>query len=116
SNPLDSTSHETTPPPRTQTVPARDVFRNVQAAMRPLIAGIQTQEQRNMNETRRDQIMDPPAISYNGRPPTARITNAREDRQRGGGASSSRNIQPETYKCSLCHQEGHNRTNCPLQL
>ncbi|KAJ7306950.1 hypothetical protein DFH08DRAFT_918535 [Mycena albidolilacea] len=45
SNPLDSTSHETTPPPQTQTVPARDVFHNVQAAIRPLIAGIQTREQ-----------------------------------------------------------------------
>ncbi|KAJ7205782.1 hypothetical protein GGX14DRAFT_397480 [Mycena pura] len=45
SNPLDSTSHETTPPPRTQTIPGRDVFHNVQAAIRPLIAGIQTREQ-----------------------------------------------------------------------
>ncbi|KAJ7832354.1 hypothetical protein B0H14DRAFT_2364768 [Mycena olivaceomarginata] len=45
SNPLDSTSHESTPPPATQTVPARDVFHNVQAAIRPLIAGIQTREQ-----------------------------------------------------------------------
>ncbi|KAJ7790038.1 hypothetical protein B0H14DRAFT_3571305 [Mycena olivaceomarginata] len=45
SNPLDNTSHETTPPPRTQTVPARDVFHNVQAAIRPLIAGIQPREQ-----------------------------------------------------------------------
>lgn len=45
SNPLDSTSQETTPPPQTQTVPARDVFHNVQAAIRPLIAGIQTREQ-----------------------------------------------------------------------
>jgi hypothetical protein len=45
SNPIDNTSHDTTPPPRTQTVPARDVFHNVQAAIRPLIAGIQTREQ-----------------------------------------------------------------------
>jgi hypothetical protein len=45
SNPLDNTSHETTPPPRTQTIPARDVLHNVQAAIRPLIAGIQTREQ-----------------------------------------------------------------------
>ncbi|KAJ7821487.1 hypothetical protein B0H13DRAFT_1920679 [Mycena leptocephala] len=44
SNPLDNTSHETTPPPRTQTIPARDVLHNVQAAIRPLIAGIQTRE------------------------------------------------------------------------
>ncbi|KAJ6566610.1 hypothetical protein B0H19DRAFT_1257811 [Mycena capillaripes] len=45
SNPLDSTSHDTTPPPRTQTPPAHDVFHNVQSAIHPLIAGIQTQEQ-----------------------------------------------------------------------
>ncbi|KAJ6584253.1 hypothetical protein B0H10DRAFT_2234545 [Mycena sp. CBHHK59/15] len=60
----------------TQTVPARDVFHNVQAAIRPLIAGIQTREQvseliqnledlhqRNADEARRERIMDPPAIS-----------------------------------------------------
>ncbi|KAJ7208120.1 hypothetical protein B0H12DRAFT_1279602, partial [Mycena haematopus] len=97
SNPLDSTSHDVTPPPRTQTVPARDVFHNVQAAIRPLIANIQTREQvtdliqslqdlhqRNVNEARNEQIIDPPAISHKGRPRTARITNAREGRQRGG--------------------------------
>ncbi|KAJ7112254.1 hypothetical protein C8R44DRAFT_632164, partial [Mycena epipterygia] len=144
SNPLDSTSHETTPPPRTQTVPARDVFHNVQAAIRPLIAGIQTREQvhdliqsleelhqRNADESRRERIMDPPVISHKGRPRTTRITNAREGRQRGRGAASTGRTQPaaepiststskrsrvgRTYKCSLCHKEGHNRAKCPLQ-
>ncbi|KAJ7128294.1 hypothetical protein C8R46DRAFT_1015544, partial [Mycena filopes] len=79
SNPLDSTSHETTPPPRTQTVPAREVFHNVQAALRPLMAGVQTREQvadlvhglqdlhqRNMDEVRREQIVDAPVISHKG--------------------------------------------------
>ncbi|KAJ7858552.1 hypothetical protein B0H13DRAFT_2571422 [Mycena leptocephala] len=72
SNPLDKASHETTPPPRTQTIPARDVLHNVQAAIRPLIAGIQTREQvselihslrdlhqRNINETHSERITDP---------------------------------------------------------
>ncbi|KAJ6621923.1 hypothetical protein B0H10DRAFT_1788894, partial [Mycena sp. CBHHK59/15] len=133
SNPLDTTSHETTPPPSTQTVPARDVFHNVQAAIRPLIAGIQTREQvseliqnledlhqRNADEARRERIMDPPAISKKGRPRTSRITNSREGRQRGGGAGNSSRTRTrtdsETYKCALCRQEGHNRSKCPLQL
>ncbi|KAJ7112520.1 hypothetical protein C8R44DRAFT_590017, partial [Mycena epipterygia] len=87
--------------PRTQTVPARDVFHNVQAASRPLIAGIHTREQvynliqsleelhqRNADESRHERIMDPPVISHKGRPRTTRITNAREGRQHGGGAAS----------------------------
>ncbi|KAJ7767557.1 hypothetical protein B0H14DRAFT_2255965, partial [Mycena olivaceomarginata] len=36
---------QATPPPCTQTVPSCDVFHNVQAAIHPLIAGIQTREQ-----------------------------------------------------------------------
>ncbi|KAJ7181501.1 hypothetical protein C8R43DRAFT_869384, partial [Mycena crocata] len=91
-----------TPPPRTQTVPARDVFHNVQAAIRPLIAGIQTREQvsdliqslqdlrqRNIDETRPDTIIDPPVTAHKGRPRT-RLTNAREGRQRGGGTLNIR--------------------------
>ncbi|KAJ7163199.1 hypothetical protein C8R46DRAFT_903798, partial [Mycena filopes] len=147
SNPLDTTSHETTPPPRTQTVPAREVFHNVQAALRPLMAGVQTREQvadlvhglqdlhqRNMDEVRREQIMDPPVIPHKGRPRTARLTNAREGRQRGGGTSSAPRTQGEptrldsgesspkrsrvgrAYKCSLCREEGHNRSRCPLAM
>ncbi|KAJ7300393.1 hypothetical protein DFH08DRAFT_725364 [Mycena albidolilacea] len=141
SNPLDSTSHETTPPPQTQTVPARDVFHNVQAAIRPLIARIQTREQvadlldslgklQNIDETRQEQIIDPPVISHKGRPRTARLTNARMGQQSGGGvarttratmragpdpASASASRVGRTYKFSLCRQEGHNRSNCPLQ-
>jgi hypothetical protein len=45
SNPLDSTSHDATLLPRTQTLPVHNVFHNVQSAICPLIAGIQTQEQ-----------------------------------------------------------------------
>lgn len=166
SNPLDTTSHDTTPPPSTQTVPARDVFHNVQAAIRPLMAGIQTREQvselihnledlqymlnsffefivlisnsqRKVDENRRERIMDPPVINPKGRPRTTRLTNAREGRQRGGGATNKTCTQPRaesedsesqaasgpppkksrvgmTYKCALCRQEGHNRSRCPL--
>ncbi|KAK7020955.1 hypothetical protein R3P38DRAFT_2525090, partial [Favolaschia claudopus] len=45
SNPLDTTSLPATPAPRTQTLPSRDVFHNVQTAIRPLLTGIQTAEQ-----------------------------------------------------------------------
>lgn len=34
-----------TPPPPTQTLPARTVFHEAQAALRPLLTGVQTQEQ-----------------------------------------------------------------------
>ncbi|KAJ7793466.1 hypothetical protein B0H14DRAFT_2393480, partial [Mycena olivaceomarginata] len=138
SNPLDSTSHESTPPPATQTVPARDVFHNVQAAIRPLIAGIQTREQvadliHNLEgfTARQDRIINPPVISHKGRLRTARLTNAREGRHRGGGVparrptvvavedvsgpSAKKSRAGRSYKCSLCRQEGHNRAKCPLQ-
>ncbi|KAJ7674382.1 hypothetical protein B0H14DRAFT_2423844, partial [Mycena olivaceomarginata] len=114
-----------------KTVPARDVFHNVQAAIRPLIAGIQTREQvTDLIQSLEDlqYIMDPPVISHKGRPRTNRLTNAREGRQQGGGTRLSGRVQaqrtdpaPSTsrvgraYKCSLCRQEGHNRSNCPLR-
>ncbi|KAJ6501349.1 hypothetical protein DFH09DRAFT_944711 [Mycena vulgaris] len=44
-NPIDTTSHAATPPPRTQILPARVVFHNVQVAICPLLAGVQTSEQ-----------------------------------------------------------------------
>jgi hypothetical protein len=88
--------------------------------------------QRNIDETRQEQIIDPPVISHKGRPRTARLTNARMGQQRGGGvarttratmragpdpASASASRVRRTYKFSLCRQEpeGHNRSNCPLQ-
>ncbi|KAJ7843988.1 hypothetical protein B0H14DRAFT_2358831, partial [Mycena olivaceomarginata] len=127
------------PPPATQTVPARDVFHNVQAAIRPLIAGIQTREQvadlihnlEGLQYARQDRIINPPVISHKGRPRTARLTNAREGRHRGGGVparrptvvavedvsgpSAKKSRAGRSYKCSLCRQEGHNRAKCPLQ-
>ena len=45
SNSLDNTSHDTTPPPHTQTVLFREVFHNVQGAIHPLITETQTCEQ-----------------------------------------------------------------------
>ncbi|KAF8210782.1 hypothetical protein K438DRAFT_1529699, partial [Mycena galopus ATCC 62051] len=75
----------------TQTVPARDVFHNVQTAIQPLIAGIQMCEQVTdliqslENLQYQDRIMDPPVISHKGRPHTNHLKNAREGRQRGDG-------------------------------
>lgn len=45
SNPLHQPSKKITPPPPTQTVAARTVYHQMQAAIRPLLADIQTQEQ-----------------------------------------------------------------------
>ncbi|KAJ7846096.1 hypothetical protein B0H14DRAFT_2357784, partial [Mycena olivaceomarginata] len=145
SNPLDSTSHESTPPPATQTVPARDVFHNVQAAIRPLIAGIQTREQvadlihnlEGLQYSTKHRRGSPRSNhqstghSHKGRLRTARLTNAREGRHRGGGVparrptvvavedvsgpSAKKSRAGRSYKCSLCRQEGHNRAKCPLQ-
>ncbi|KAJ6597637.1 hypothetical protein DFH09DRAFT_828924, partial [Mycena vulgaris] len=78
-----------TPPPRTQTLPDRAVFHDVQAAIRPLLAGVQTSEQvddpvQSLQDLhRREQILDSPVISHKGRPGTVRLTNAREGRSQG---------------------------------
>ena len=45
SNPLDARQPETTPPPPTTTLGARTVYQEAQAALRPLLSGVQTQEQ-----------------------------------------------------------------------
>lgn len=45
SNPIDTTSHQPTPPPLTQTLPAREVYHQVQAELRPLLNSVHTQEE-----------------------------------------------------------------------
>jgi len=45
SNPIDTTSHQPTPPPHTQTLPAREVYAQVQTKVRSLLNGVHTQEQ-----------------------------------------------------------------------
>jgi hypothetical protein len=44
SNPIDSTSR-VTPPPPDRTVPACDAYHQVQVALKPLLNGLQTEEQ-----------------------------------------------------------------------
>ncbi|KAJ7906864.1 hypothetical protein B0H13DRAFT_1880177 [Mycena leptocephala] len=56
---------------------------------------LQSNSQRNVDETRRERIMDPPVINPKGRPRTTRLTNAREGRQRGGGATNKTRTQPQ---------------------
>ncbi|KAJ6569713.1 hypothetical protein DFH09DRAFT_1080440 [Mycena vulgaris] len=94
------------------------------------------------SESHREQILDPPVISHKGRPRTARLTNAREGRTRGGGVTAGidtcrrevinsladsrvnednldsgpnpkKSHSGRTYKCALCRKEGHNRSHCP---
>ncbi|KAF8871472.1 hypothetical protein CPB84DRAFT_1692184 [Gymnopilus junonius] len=105
SNPLEK-AHQTRNLPTT-TLPAREVLHTAEAALRPLLQGIQTQEQL---DTQRERIYDPPSLNPKGRPRTQRLTGPTEGRARGGGAGSSNG---QRNRCGLCHQTGHNRTTCP---
>ncbi|KDQ29799.1 hypothetical protein PLEOSDRAFT_1039490 [Pleurotus ostreatus PC15] len=102
----------------TDTINARTAFHEVQAALRPLLNEVQTQEQldavlENVREIRYGSILlvlyfsdsfsshelrdgmtvhGPTPLNPKGRPRTQRITGAIEGRPRGGGASGSRRI------------------------
>ncbi|KAJ6487318.1 hypothetical protein DFH09DRAFT_1291526 [Mycena vulgaris] len=135
SNPIDTKPHAATPPPRTQTLPARAVFHNVD----DLVQSLQDLHQRNIEESRREQIL---VISHKRCPHTARLTNAWEGRSQGGGGTAGistrrrkvinsladsrvnednldsspnpkKSRSGRTYKCALCRNEGHNRPHCP---
>ncbi|KDR72296.1 hypothetical protein GALMADRAFT_126504 [Galerina marginata CBS 339.88] len=125
-NPLELNPGTPTPPP-TQTLPARTVFHEANAALAPLTNGIQTQEQLDellddlnaLRESRRQaaaegRIYDPPVLNPKGRPRQSRITSALEGQPRGGGAQSASRGGGAGRKCGLCRQPGHTRTNCPL--
>ncbi|KAJ6466082.1 hypothetical protein DFH09DRAFT_905465, partial [Mycena vulgaris] len=122
----------------TETLPAREVFHEIQTAIRPLMAHVQTREQvddllHSLDAIRyrrsRETIHDPPAIQHKGRPRTERLTGALEGRPVGGGARAGKRRLDENpekendndpprkkvrRQCALCHQEGHNRTTCAL--
>ncbi|KDQ25025.1 hypothetical protein PLEOSDRAFT_1046876 [Pleurotus ostreatus PC15] len=123
----------------TDTINARTAFHEVQAALRPLLNEVQTQEQldavlenvREICHELRDgmTVHGPTPLNPKGRPRTQRITGAIEGRPRGGGASGSRRIpspsidvleprQPAMAKrvlrCGMCRCPGHNRLACPL--
>ncbi|KAJ7111207.1 hypothetical protein C8R46DRAFT_870448, partial [Mycena filopes] len=124
----------------TETLPAREVFHEIQTAIRPLMAHVETREQvddllRNLDGIRRqnddqryrETIHDPPVIRHTGRPRTQRLTGAVEGRAVGGGGSQAQkrrlqdreNIEPDRSnkkacrRCGLCRKEGHNRATCP---
>lgn len=150
------TSRDSEAPLPTQTITSREVYHEVQAAIRPLLSTVQTQEQlanliESLHNTRRDhdifssegRVRDPMVIQHKGKPRTARITSAREGAARGGGggrclrprrrkednarddgSQEDESDDPEapqspprkrvrTYRCGLCHEQGHNRQNCP---
>ncbi|KAF5383675.1 hypothetical protein D9615_003671 [Tricholomella constricta] len=100
-NPLQTPKHHTPPvPPPTQTVPARTVYHEANAALRPLTSAVQTQEQLDellddldelraarRRATEEDQIHDPPISNPKGRPRTQRMTGAIEGPARGGGGA-----------------------------
>ncbi|KAH6874625.1 hypothetical protein BKA70DRAFT_1480019 [Coprinopsis sp. MPI-PUGE-AT-0042] len=94
-NPLEDIHTNTAPPP-TQTLPSREALYEAQAALRPIVNTIQTQEDMNdlqrvlqeylLNRNTEGRIRDPPALDPKGRPRDARLTSAREGPPRGGGA------------------------------
>ncbi|KAF7360034.1 hypothetical protein MVEN_00731200 [Mycena venus] len=92
----------------TETLPAREVFHDIQAAIRPLMTHVETREQvedliRSLDSIRqqtdgqryRETIHDPPVIRHKGRPRTTRLTGAAEGRALGGGGSGSQKRQLE---------------------
>ncbi|KAJ7097420.1 hypothetical protein C8R44DRAFT_643579, partial [Mycena epipterygia] len=122
----------------TETLPAREVFHEIQTAIRPLMTHVQTREQvddllQSLDAIRyaslrrsRATIHDPPIIQHKGRPRTERITSAIEGRPVGGGARGSKRRREEKEnadepqrkktkrRCAICHEEGHNRATCLL--
>ncbi|KAJ7511949.1 hypothetical protein B0H11DRAFT_1677242, partial [Mycena galericulata] len=116
----------------TRTIPQRAVYSAIQADVRSLMAGVQTQEQLDELRARLDQvqrapeeeagsdrIQDPPTVHRKGRPLTQRLTGVTEGRPRGGGAriqvpdQSQGPLQRRRNQCSRCHLTGHNRSTCP---
>ncbi|KAJ7747698.1 hypothetical protein DFH07DRAFT_776006 [Mycena maculata] len=124
--------------PATQTIPVREVYHSIQAEIRLLMNGIQTREQLDQlqaalvqirhdggEETRLEEIHDPPILLGKGRPRTERLTGATEGRPRGGGAGI-RAVQRPQYQAptlstaaktvskrqNQCTIPGHNRMSC----
>ncbi|KAJ7921875.1 hypothetical protein B0H13DRAFT_1604188, partial [Mycena leptocephala] len=118
----------------TRPIPQRAVYAALQADLRSIMSGIQTDEQLDDVRLRmaevgrasqlqemREQIRDPPAIVRKGRPLTQRLTGVTEGRPRGGGAgiqisvAASEAQARRPNRCSRCRQEGHNRSKCPWE-
>ncbi|TEB18462.1 hypothetical protein FA13DRAFT_1803470 [Coprinellus micaceus] len=97
-NPLQPPMPTQPAPPPTQTLPAREIFHETQAAIRPLVNAVRTQEElddlldtiqhvRAQQEALRneDTLHDPPTLNPKGRPRTQRLTGPTEGPPRGGG-------------------------------
>ncbi|KAJ7681855.1 hypothetical protein DFH06DRAFT_907492, partial [Mycena polygramma] len=127
----------------TETLGAREVFHEIQSAVRPLMSRVETREQvddlirsldgiRQQNEERayRSTIHDPEILRHKGRPRTKRLTGAIEGQPSGGGGSQAKkrrledreNVEPDGAtrkkacsgrRCGLCRKEGHYRGTCP---
>ncbi|KAE9385190.1 hypothetical protein BT96DRAFT_781557, partial [Gymnopus androsaceus JB14] len=116
--------------PRTATVPARLAYHEAHAALRPLLAGVQTAEDLDdlvdqLNEIRQaimifllifyTHLSDTTVIKHKGRPRTKRLTAGREGPSQGGGARKGRHTDAEGSgrKCGACRIPGHTRARCP---
>ncbi|KAF8231062.1 hypothetical protein L208DRAFT_1279028 [Tricholoma matsutake] len=108
----------------TDTLPARTVFHQTQAAVHSLTNHIQTQGEMDdllekiaeLREEYVEEIHRPPTIKHKGRPRSQRLTGVLEGRARGGGGSLLRSRQAgvKDRLCGVCRTSGHNRATCPL--
>ncbi|TFK16815.1 hypothetical protein FA15DRAFT_606341 [Coprinopsis marcescibilis] len=114
-----------TPAPHTQTVGACKVNHQANAALRPILEGIHTEEElegvvEHLHAIQHSceaavlegQMHDPAPLNPKGRPRTAQITGALEGCPRGGGPPPS--DEQGGRRCEVCHQPGHNQSKCPL--
>ncbi|KAF9058963.1 hypothetical protein BDP27DRAFT_1239744 [Rhodocollybia butyracea] len=112
SNPL-HTARNIVSAPNTNTVPSRLAFHEAHAALRPILAGIQTEDDlgelidqlheirdRGDEERRMETLNDPPIYNPKGRPRTQRLTAAHEGRPRGGGQKSESRYRAEVWGMS----------------
>ncbi|KAF8231500.1 hypothetical protein L208DRAFT_1277123 [Tricholoma matsutake] len=119
-----------------RTLGAHTIYHEAQAALHPLLTNVQTQEQLDTlvkhienAQHHHEHIHDPPVIRNKERPWSACITGPLEGQPCGGGAKATTSSAQEDHdangaihsgqencrhQCGLCHQEGHNCSNCPL--
>ncbi|TEB18799.1 hypothetical protein FA13DRAFT_1674285, partial [Coprinellus micaceus] len=119
SNPLETAAPHFTAS-ATQTIGAREVNHEANAALRPLLDTVQTVgeledvlEDLRALKYQEGNIPDPSAPLPKGRPRTARITSGYEGRPRGGGPTNSADTANTQRRCGRCREVGHNRTRCP---
>ncbi|KAK7012425.1 hypothetical protein R3P38DRAFT_2790684 [Favolaschia claudopus] len=105
------------PSPATQTLPAREIFHEIQTAIRPLMNHVHTREEVDDLLNRLDQIRDegdqqtyratihdPRAVHHKGRPRTQRLSGGTEGRPQGGGGQAAKRRREEGEKGNLRDQ------------